>query len=123
MVALIAVIITVLVMTSSPFALRKHSIRCYRDKWCEDYDGETEAILPDRTKCDCLTDSHAIEFNFADKWHEAIGQSLNNGLQTDKEPGIVLIIEREENYKYWTQLNTLIEYFELPIETWKIQNF
>ena len=33
--------------------------------------------MPDGTRCDILTDTHAIEVDFADKWAEAIGQSLN----------------------------------------------
>ena len=123
MIAVIAVVITVLVMTSPPFSLRKHYEHYYLDQWCEDYDGKTEVIISAWSKCDCLTDSHAVEVSFADKWHEAIGKALHNGLQTGKEPGIALIIEKQENYKYWTQLNTIIEYFELPIETWKIQNY
>jgi hypothetical protein len=48
-----------------------------------------EYVLPDKTRCDCLTPTHAVEVDFGPKWHEAIGQSLYN-LQTGKKVGIVL---------------------------------
>ena len=47
--------------------------------------------MPDGTRCDILTDTHAIEVDFADKWAEAIGQSLNYAMQTGKKAGIVLV--------------------------------
>lgn len=62
--------------------------RYYQDKWCNNHNGETEYILSDKTRVDCLTETHAIEFDFAGKW-EAIGQSLHYGLMTSKTPGIV----------------------------------
>ena len=79
-----------------------------------------EVVLPDRTRCDCLTQTHAIEFDFGSKWAEAIGQSLYYSLQTGKRAGIVLILEKSKDYRYWIRLNTTIEYFNLPIDARKI---
>jgi hypothetical protein len=67
-----------------------------------------------------LTQSHAIEFDFASKWAEARGQSLYYSLQTGKRAGIVLILEKSKDYRYWIRLNTTIEHFNLPIDTWKM---
>lgn len=52
-----------------------------------------EYILDDRTRVDCLTRNYAIEFDFARKWVEAIGQALYYGLKTGRRPGVVLIME------------------------------
>ena len=41
--------------------------------------------MPDGTRCDILTDTHAIEVDFANKWAQAIGQSLNHAMQTGKK--------------------------------------
>lgn len=96
-----------------------HSEKYYQEKWCSDYDGKTEVVLPDKTRCDCLTSTYAIEFDFGKKWAEAIGQSLHYALQTGKQPGIVLILEKESDNKYWIRLTNIIEKFNLPIKTWK----
>lgn len=80
-----------------------------------------EVVLSDRTRCDCLTESHAIEFDFGNKWAEAIGQSLHYSLQTGKRAGIVLILERKKDYKYWIRLVLVIEHFNLPIDIWVIK--
>jgi hypothetical protein len=50
-------------------------------------------VLPDGTRCDCVTETHAIEFDFGNKWAEAIGQSAYYSLLTDKKAGIVIILE------------------------------
>lgn len=76
--------------------------------------------MPDQTRCDCVTPTHAIEFDFGKKWAEAIGQSLYYALQTGKKPGIVLILETPADYKYWIRLNTVIDQFSLPIDAWKV---
>ena len=86
-------------------------------------DGQTiNLVLPDGTRCDCLTDTHAIEFDFGDNWSEAIGQSAYYSIQTGKKAGIVLILETIKDRKYWIRLNTTIEHFNLPIDTWSIEN-
>jgi len=75
-----------------------------------------------RTRCDCVTESHAIEFDFGNGWGESIGQSMDYSLQTGKKAGIVLILETMKDRKYWIRLNTTIEHFNLPIDTWSIGN-
>jgi hypothetical protein len=41
-------------------------------------------------------------------------------MQTDKKAGIVLILENMKDRKYWIRLNTTIQHFNLPIDTWNI---
>ena len=74
--------------------------------------GQVEVVLPDGTRCDCLTDTHAIEFDFGSKWAEAIGQSAYYALQTGRKAGVVLVLETAKDRKYWMRLNTTIEHFE-----------
>ena len=55
-------------------------------------------------------------------WAEVIGQSSYYSIQTKKRVGIVLILESVQDKKYWIRLNTTIEHFELPIDTWDVGN-
>ena len=77
-------------------------------------------VLPDGARCDCVTDTHAIEFDFGRNWAEAIGQSSYYSIQTKKKAGIVLILETMKDRKFWIRLNTIIEHFKLPIDTWSV---
>jgi|APSaa5957512622_1039677.scaffolds.fasta_scaffold29794_2 hypothetical protein len=95
-----------------------HFEKFYQERWCKANGGETEVVFPDKTRCDCLTSTHAIEFDFGKKWAEAIGQALYYSIQTGKRAGVVLILEKPGDYKYWIRLNTVIEHFGLPIDTW-----
>ena len=94
----------------------------YQAEWCAGR-GKTEHVLPDRTRVDCLTADHAIEFDWGKKWHEGIGQSLYYALQTNKRAGVVLIIKRRKHYKYWIRLNSTIQHHDLPIDTWLIEDY
>jgi hypothetical protein len=44
---------------------------------------------------DCLTDECVIEFDFSNKWAEAIGQSLYYANQTGKKADIFLICKNK----------------------------
>ncbi len=55
-------------------------------------------------------------------WAEAIGQSAYYSIHTKKKAGVVLILESMKDRKYWIRLNTTIEHFNLPIETWNVGN-
>lgn len=39
---------------------------------------------PDKTRTDCISDTHAIEVEFSHKWAEAIGQALHYALWTEQ---------------------------------------
>ena len=89
----------------------------YQDKWCV---GEKEVVLDDRTRVDCLTPDFAIEIDWANKWQEALGQSLHYGYMTDRRPGIVLIMRSKDDMKYWERMQKILWDYRLPIQTWMI---
>ena len=111
-----------LFLSVSAFAKHLHDEQWYQDQWCAGR-GQAEYILPDKTRCDCLTATHAIEVDFAPKWYEAVGQALYYSLQTGKKAGILLIIEKPSDRKYWIRLNAVIKHFALPIDVWSIGPF
>ena len=69
---------------ASAEAERLHPEKWYVKKWCAEHGGKIEYVLPDQTRCDCVSSSHAVEVDFAEKWAEAIGQSLFYSLQTGR---------------------------------------
>lgn len=74
----------------------------YVNQYCE---GVTEYILPDKTRVDCLTDEYAIEFDYAKKWAESVGQSLYYAKKTGKKPAVALILSKESDKKYIQRIN------------------
>ena len=110
--------LTLLLLFVSALAYADKSERDYQDEWCQ---GEKEHGLSDRTRVDCLTDTHAIEIEFANKWKEAIGQSLHYSLMTGKKAGIVLILRKPSDIKYTSYLNKVIEANELSIKVMTIE--
>ena len=73
-----------------------HSESSYQHAYCSAHNGIEEYELPDKTRIDCLTDTYAIEFDFANKWAESIGQSLYYSIRTGKKAGVVLIMENKQ---------------------------
>ena len=91
-----AVFFLLLAVVPPAEAKRAHLERDYQAQWCAEKGGQAEVVLPDGTRADCLTATHAIEFDFGSKWAEAIGQALFYGLQTGKRPGDCLDPGRRE---------------------------
>jgi len=101
---------------------RRYPESWYQEIWCDAHNGLTEVYLTDNTRADCVTSTHVIEFDFADKWYESIAQSLHYALHYDKirQPGIVLIIEDSSiDEKFWNRLNNLLDAYHMSIDTWK----
>jgi hypothetical protein len=95
-----------------------HLEKVYQTQWCDRAGGEMEVRLEDETRVDCLTSEYAIEFDFGTKWAESIGQALHYSQETSRQGGIVLILEHENDYKYWLRLNKIIDKAHLNIKTW-----
>lgn len=97
----------------------EHPEKWYQERWCASR-GQMEVVLQDGSRCDCLTDTHAVEFDFGSKWAESIGQSLNYSAQTGKIPGIVLILERPGDERYLERIRNVDRAFGLGISVWTI---
>lgn len=72
----------------------------YVEQWCKPEFGKREHILLDKTRVDCLTKDYAIEFDFAKKWAESIGQALYYARMTEKMPAVALILTSPSDMKY-----------------------
>lgn len=88
----------------------------YQQYWCEKQGGETEYALEDGTRVDCLLPNMAIEFDFAPKWAECIGQALYYGKKTDRNPVCILIMEEPlKDEKYLNRLKYAVnEEYKIP---------
>jgi hypothetical protein len=90
-------------------------------KWCLEQQGKVNFVLPDNTICDCLTETHAVALASEEDWIESVGKSLHHALTTEKKPGILLFLKKDEEHPYVLQLDNVIEHFELPITIWKVE--
>ena len=95
----------------------------YQKIWCRENKGITEYILPDKTRVDCLTKNYAVEFDFASKWAESVGQSLYYAKMTSKKPAIVLIMESNDDEKYYNRAELLAKNYNITLFKMKSDNY
>lgn len=114
----IVIFIITLFVVFPVLAGHKCSEKYYQNNLCY---GVTEYRLDDRTRVDCLTRNYAIEFDFAPKWAEAIGQSLHYAKKTGKKPAIYLIVENEKQWHYVELIRELC--IDLGITLWVIKGY
>ena len=99
------------------FAAHEHSEIAYQHAWSELHNGEEEFENEDKTRVDSLTDTHAVEFDFAAKWAESIGQALHYQLMTGKRGKVVLILEHpKKEMKYYERVKRLSEIYDFDVE-------
>ncbi len=98
-------------------AKHPHKEKEYQSVWCAQHNGITEYILDDKARVDCLTEDYAIEFDFAYKWAEAVGQALYYAAKTNKKPGIVIIIEKERDKRSLKRLEILTDKYNIKLWT------
>ena len=96
------------------YAYHQHSELSYQHAWCRAHNGIEEYENKDKTRVDCLTPYHAVEFDFANKWAESIGQALHYQLMTGKKAMVVLILENPK---------TEMVYYNRVKRLGKIHNF
>ena len=79
-----------------------------------------EVVMKDGTRCDILTATQAIEVDFAKKWAEAIGQSLNYAMQTGKRPAVALILLAPADNKYIERVRKISAEYALGLTIYPI---
>ena len=92
----------------------------YVNAYCN---GTVEYILPDKTRVDCLTETHACEFDWANKWYEGFGQALWYAHNTGKEPCLVLILKSQKDYVYFNRAKILCDKYGIKLIEVKAKDF
>lgn len=100
------VILFMILLSTPVFAAKRYYLEAeYQKAWCSARSGQMEYVLNDKTRIDCLLPTMAVEFDFANKWAECIGQALYYGQKTGRTPACVLIMEHpEKDQKYLRRL-------------------
>jgi len=116
-VEILSVIALLLLCAAVASAAHLHLEKEYQNQWCAEHKGVTEYVLDDAARVDCLTDEYAVEFDFAPKWAEAIGQTLYYAEKTGKKPGIVLILEKAGDERYLKRILKVSEKYQIRVWT------
>jgi len=112
------IILFFLIGVSVSEGARIHKEIYYQKGWCEAHEGIMEYVLKDLSRVDCLTKTHAIEFDFASKWAESIGQALLYGVMTGRQAGIVIIVENIKDERYLKRLRITLSQTRKPVKVW-----
>jgi hypothetical protein len=109
-------VLFIILIAQSAYALENEDY--YNRQFCTQESGQAEYSLPDRSRVDCLTDTHAFEADWADslKVYESIGQSLYYAAETGKKPGILLLVRKHNSEKHIRKVKRVIENWNLPIK-------
>ncbi len=99
------------------FVKHQHNEASYQNAWCSAHGGVTEYENKDFTRVDCLTATNAVEFDFANKWAESIGQALHYQLMTGKRAKVVLILEDpQKQMVYYKRVKALALKYNFDVE-------
>lgn len=86
-------------------------------------EGKVEYKLKDRTRVDLLTCSIAFEFDFAHKWAEAIGQALHYAKETNKKPGVFIILRSPSDEKFIIRIKNISDKYKLNLHINTIKTY
>ena len=103
----------ILILIFIPKCVWAMSERDYQIAHCQ---GVLEYRLDDGSRVDCLTDEYAIEYDFANKWAEAVGQALYYAEKTGKKPAIVLILKNDKQKKHLPKAEVLCNKYDIKLE-------
>ena len=116
------IIVLFFIFLSLPVFAEGHdySEKYYQNEWCSTWHGAQEVILKDKTRVDCVTKNYAVEFDFASKWAESIGQAMYYAKMTGKNPAVILIIEKPSDFKHYKKAEKITG--DLGIKLWYMKS-
>lgn len=87
----------------------------------EEYNAKFDQRLWDDTRPDLTSGVMVYEVDWADKWAEAIGQSLYYASQTGKRPVIILLVRNRDDYIHVFRCQRALEKVEIELIIRKIK--
>jgi len=106
----------------SVFSQIRQREKYYQDEFAEYIKGITEVVLEDKTRVDIITETHAIEVDFAEKWAESIGQALHYEIMTGKKAGVLLVIKGREDERFLDRLMNIAVRHGIDVWIWDWTN-
>ena len=97
--------------------------KVYQEAWCNYLGGELEYRFDDDTEVDCLLNHYAVEVEFAKRYMQATGQANHYARKSGLKSGILLILEKESDVKYWHNLKDDLERKVTFMRLWCIAPF
>jgi len=95
-----------------------HKERDYQTRLCDRLGGVMEYRLADGARVDCLSDTYAVEVEFAKKWAEAAGQALYYAAQTGRKPAVGFIVrDTPKDHRRLQRLRILADRYAITIIT------
>ena len=101
--------------------IRPQPERIYQERWCKAMGGSMEVVLDDGARVDCVTKDYAVEVDFAPKWAESIGQSLYYALALSKQPAVLLIVDKDKDYRFTGRLRRVARKYHIKVYTVEAQ--
>jgi hypothetical protein len=91
----------------------------YRDRFCAGM--KTEVRMANGTRADCLSARLAIEVDWADKWHQALGQAMSYSASTGHAPAIILVCRKKPKRcdRQFEQLQDAATFWKIPLTVWR----
>lgn len=86
---------------------------------------ELEHRLSSGGRVDCLDSEYAIEVDYADKWAEAIGQSLYYAASTQRKPAVILLCPSSQIHEeglcrsYLYRMDAALRFANQRIKVWE----
>ncbi len=108
---LIWILTWILITTATAQALEKD----YATAWCTQHHGQSEVVLEDGARADCVTKRYAVEVQPAKTWAEAIGQALYYSMALKKKPAVVLIADPEQDYRFIGRLRRVARKYGIKV--------
>jgi hypothetical protein len=71
--------------------------------------------LSDQARVDIVTDTFAIEVDFAHKWAESVGQALYYNIELNKKAGVLLLVDGRKNERYVKRLLKIAERYKITV--------
>jgi len=116
------IFIGMLLIAASLFSQTRQNEKYYQEAFADMMEGKTEVVLSDRTRVDVETDTHVFEVDFAEKWAEAIGQSLHYQGMTGKQAGVLLVMKGYQEDRFLDRLMGVAAKHGIDVWVWDYLN-
>ena len=116
---LLFIVVFTLLMDSVHSKERVYLEKKFQDIYCP-IKKQREVVLSNRMRVDCLTKTHAVEYDRAKNYRQAFTQALEYAMYSDRKAGIVLIYEKPTDVKFLERLRKVVYSQCVSIDIWVV---
>lgn len=116
LIALMVIAISIKGVNASKISTTNNLQAKYLQAWCAMNNGIEKQLIKNEPDLTCVTNTHTVSVDVAEKWDRSIGLALQYNMLINKPVKVILVVEKPSDFELVNRVKTVLKEPNFTVE-------